>query len=341
MSSSRGGETHAGGGRKRDPEEHQKQRRRALQARHRATLASLFETLKTVVCPTSNKTPAKWKILDHAKGFLREQESYLSRLLMLKGIYLGNEDGPRSLEEVREEYRNVYPNRSSYRSRRKGYRWPGPDEEEEGAEESSEEEVVLEEVMDESVPSQSSVSSAPNILEFEGYMLFYRQTVEKLVYCGVLGPGQTGLPVVSDAISGLWDSMSPERRAAYQSFAPQQGPPSWGGLSDRPPGSEPHLQTSQADSQGATASSTSTYEEDLLQDACDVMKKEMDSAAKDSYEADDSRQSGDLEKLREVVMGLVKTQTPQKQETPQNLSVTDNYDELQLRCSESFDSEDM
>ena len=92
-------------------------------------------------------------------------------------------------------------------------------------------------------------------------MLFYRQTVEKLVYCGVLGPGQTGLPVVSDAISGLWDSMSPERRAAYHSFAPQQGPPSWVGLSDRPPGPEPHLQTSQADSQGATASSTSTYEE--------------------------------------------------------------------------------
>ena len=54
---------------------------------------------------------------------------------------------------------------SSYRSRRKGYGRPGPDAEEEGAEESSEEEG---EVMDESVPSQSSVSSAPNILEFEG-----------------------------------------------------------------------------------------------------------------------------------------------------------------------------
>lgn len=40
-------------------DEHQKQRRRALQARHRATLASLFDSLKTVVCPGSKKNPAK------------------------------------------------------------------------------------------------------------------------------------------------------------------------------------------------------------------------------------------------------------------------------------------
>lgn len=40
-------------------DEHQKQRRRALQARHRATLASLFDSLKIVVCPGSKKTPAK------------------------------------------------------------------------------------------------------------------------------------------------------------------------------------------------------------------------------------------------------------------------------------------
>nr|ANC96771.1 stimulated by retinoic acid protein 8 [Plecoglossus altivelis] len=338
MSSCRSGETPAGGGRKRDPEEHQKQRRRALQARHRATLASLFETLKTVVCPTSNKTPAKWKILDHAKGFLREQEAYVSRLLMLKGIYLGNADGPRNLEEVREEYRNLHPNRSSYHSRRKWYRLSGPDGEGEGAEESSEEEeAASEEVTDEPVPSQSSVSSAPNILEFEGYMLFYRQTLEKLVHCGVLGPGQTGLPVVSDAISGLWDSMTPERRAAYQRLAPQQGPPSWAVLSNRPP----HLQASQADSQGATASTASTYEEDLLQDACDVMKMEMDSSAKGSYEADSPHQTGDLEMLREVVMGLAEPPPLRKRDSAQNLSVTDNYDEFRLRCSESFDSEDM
>ncbi|XP_052357222.1 stimulated by retinoic acid gene 8 protein homolog, partial [Oncorhynchus keta] len=93
--------------RKRDTEEHRKERRRALQARHRANLATLFETLNTVVCPTSDKMPAKWKILDHAKGFLKEQEAHLSRLMLLKGIFLGNEDGPCSLEEVRAEYRRL------------------------------------------------------------------------------------------------------------------------------------------------------------------------------------------------------------------------------------------
>ncbi|XP_064175264.1 uncharacterized protein LOC135245848 isoform X3 [Anguilla rostrata] len=70
-------------GRKKEIAEHQKERRRALQARHRATLAGLFDNLRKVVCPLE-KTPAKWKILHHAKDFFQEQEAYLEKLLSLK-----------------------------------------------------------------------------------------------------------------------------------------------------------------------------------------------------------------------------------------------------------------
>ncbi|CAB1346364.1 unnamed protein product [Coregonus sp. 'balchen'] len=216
----------AGPRRKRDIEEHQKERRRALQARHRANLATLFETLKTVVCPTSYKMPAKWKILDHAKGFLKEQEAYLSRLLLLKGIFLGNEDGPCSLDEVRAEYRRLH----SLRSRRPGghRRHGGADGED--LIETSEEDSV-EETRDDSAPSQT-------------YLLFYRQTLEKLICSGVLSPGQTGLAVVSESISGLWDSFSPERRAAYQTCPPQQSTLGGKGARGRPPSwsyTKPHL----------------------------------------------------------------------------------------------------
>uniref|UniRef100_A0A8K9WMW9 STRA8 bHLH domain-containing protein n=1 Tax=Oncorhynchus mykiss TaxID=8022 RepID=A0A8K9WMW9_ONCMY len=305
--------------RKRDMEEHQKERRRALQARHRANLATLFETLNTVVCPTSNKMPAKWKILDHAKGFLKEQEAHLSRLMLLKGIFLGNEDGPCSLEEVRAEYRRL----QSHSRRPGGFRRHGGDDGEDLTETS--EEDSAEETLDDSAPSQTSINSLTNILEFEGYLLFYRQTLEKLVCSGVLSPGQTGLAVVSEAISGLWDSFSPERRAAYQTCPPQQSTLGWEGPAETPPNPVPdtHLHltlqpSTQANSQGA--SSPSSYEE---VGTC-----------------------GDFDKLREIykdIMCFVKTQMVEKPEHNQDvcLSAMRDHEEIFLQCSESFDSEDM
>ncbi|KAM6984706.1 stimulated by retinoic acid gene 8 protein homolog [Aplochiton taeniatus] len=319
--------------RDRPTDEHRKQRRRALQARHRATLVSLFESLKAVVCPHSNKTPAKWKILDHAKGFLREQEAYLSKLLQLKATFLSNESGPCSLEEVQEEYRNLYFNQG-----RQGPSCKAADGEE-GPKTS--EEDSAEEVTDESLPSQSSINSVPDILEFEGYLLFYRQTVELLVHYSVLSSSQTGLAVVSEAISGLWNSLSPERRALYQSCPLDQGPPTWAEVRD----SQVHL--SQADSQGATASSASTYEEDLLQDAYDVVKKEMDptvSIPTDSPIAvPQPSQCNDIENLQKIytdIMGFIKTKMVEKPAVVHGVSQSSDYEDFYLRCSESIDSED-
>nr|ANC96769.1 stimulated by retinoic acid protein 8 [Thymallus thymallus] len=294
--------------------------------------------------------PAKWKILDHAKGFLKEQEAYLSRLLLLKGIFLGNEDGPCSLEEVRAEYRRLQSHSSSLRSRIPGgHRLNGGADGEDLIETSEEDSV--DETLDDSAPSQTSINSLTNILEFEGYLLFYRQTLEKLICSGVLSPGQTGLAVVSEAISGLWDSFSPERRAAYQTCTPQQSTLGWEGPAERPPnpGPDTHLHftlhpSTQSDSQEATASSPS-YEEDLLQDAYDVVKKEMDSASEDSPVLAPP-QCGDFEKLREIykdIMCFVKTQMVEKPEHNQDLclSAMRDYEEIFLQCSESFDSEDM
>ncbi|XP_055761784.1 stimulated by retinoic acid gene 8 protein homolog [Salvelinus fontinalis] len=85
--------------------------------------------------------------------------------------------------------------------------------------------------------------------------------------------------------------------------------------------------------------------QDLLQDAYDVVKKEMDSASDDSPVLAPP-QCGDFEKLREIykdIMCFVKTQMVEKQEHNQDvcLSSMRDYEEIFLQCSESFDSEDM
>ncbi|XP_064819347.1 stimulated by retinoic acid gene 8 protein homolog, partial [Oncorhynchus masou masou] len=183
------------------------------------------------------------------------------------------------------------------------------------------------------------------------YLLFYRQTLEKLVCSGVLSPGQTGLAVVSEAISGLWDSFSPERRAAYQTCPPQQSTLGWEGPAETPPNPVPdtHLHltlqpSTQANRQGA--SSPSSYEEDLLQDAYDVVKKEMDSTS-DHSPVLASPQCGDFDKFRRSIrtscVSEIKTQMVEKPEYNQDvcLSATRDHEEIFLQCSESFDSEDM
>lgn len=61
------------------------------------------------------------------------------------------------------------------------------------------------------------------------YLYFYRQTLELLVRSGVLAPEQTGLAVVSEAISGLWSNLPPERRAAFQQCTLGASPYAWMG----------------------------------------------------------------------------------------------------------------
>ncbi|KAL2102871.1 hypothetical protein ACEWY4_002039 [Coilia grayii] len=329
-------------------DEQQKERRRALQARHRATLASLFDSLKMVVCPGSKKTPAKWKILDHAKGYLKEKESCLSYLLSLKRSYLERDDEPNSLEEVREQFRRLCSKCILEPSSRRGrYRTSVVRGSEEILEESGSE-VSPDDPMDDTPFSQSSDLSASNIKEFEGYLYFYRQTLELLVRGGVLSPEQTGLAVVSEAISGLWTNLPPQHRAAFQQCTLGASPYSWMGcfgeeedeedgnneeeeeeeeVGDQqlqlPRGGEcsqrscqfPSPKEKEEEEEGeeveeggdGEVSASSLLQEDLLQDAYDVVKKDMDSSALPSPALLPSS-GGDFEKLREIykdIMGFV------------------------------------
>ncbi|XP_062852511.1 stimulated by retinoic acid gene 8 protein-like isoform X2 [Trichomycterus rosablanca] len=324
----------AGWEKQKDCSEQQKVRRRALQARHRATLSSLFETLKNTVCPLSQttqntegssnqRTHAKWKILDHAKGFLLEKEAYLSKLLVLKEVYLVDAKGPKNLEEVREQYRRLY----SKGSGRQNHKACVPDMDE--GPESSDEDYTDEEV-DELSQSQSSGTSIPNIQEFEGYLLFYRETLELLLSSGVLSQGQVTLPVVSEAISGLWSSLSPQQRAAVRQRTLEQSSDSWDVKDNN---------TTIAHFTSVNSSGPSTLKEDLLQDACDVVQRDLDAATANSAAV---LQKCDYERLKQIyrdILSFIRSHMADGQELTQDLSQEDDYEELFLRCSESFDED--
>ncbi|KAM9467329.1 stimulated by retinoic acid gene 8 protein homolog isoform 2-T2 [Clarias gariepinus] len=312
--------------------------RRSLHTHHRVTLTALFEALKNKVCPSSQsahnceassdqRSPAKWKILDHAMGFLLEKEAYLSKLLALKELYLEEDGGPRSLEDVQEQYRRLY---SEHLSPLNSLHIGGhsctncvPDMVE--GHKSSEVDSSEEET-DELPQSQSSV---PNIQEFEGYLFFYSETLELLLRSGVLTPDQMGLSVVSEAISDLWRSLPPERRAEAQQHVLDQNSVSWEGQT------------------GITASvltclnqsASHVFEEDLLQDAYDVVQRDMDAASANRPAV---LQSCDYERLRQIyqdISGFIKNHMAEDQELPQDLPQAAEYEEHLLRCSEIFDED--
>ncbi|XP_047660123.1 stimulated by retinoic acid gene 8 protein-like isoform X2 [Tachysurus fulvidraco] len=323
-----------------DEGEQQTVRRRTLQTGHRDTLAGLFEELKNMVCPSSQsnhnckasynkRSPAKWKILDHAMGFLLEKEAYLSKLLALKD-YVDDDGGPKSLEDMREQYRSLYSKQSTLHISSHSCTDCVPVVAEDHE---SSEVVSTDEETD--AQSQSSETSVPNIQEFEGYLFFYSETIELLLRSGVLSPDQTGLPVVSEAISGLWSSLPPERREEAQQHALDQRSASW----------ESQTEISASHLTSLDPSASYTVEEDLLQDAYDVVQRDMDAA---SVNRPAVLPSCDYEKLKQIykdISGFIWNHVAQDQELPQleraefqDLSQASEYEDL-LMCSESFDDD--
>ncbi|XP_066579774.1 stimulated by retinoic acid gene 8 protein homolog [Amia ocellicauda] len=326
-------------------------RRRVLQAQHRATLAGLLDSLRDVVCPDARKNPTKWQLLRRAKRFLQQQERQLSRLLRMKEVYQVDTGGPCSMEEVREEYRNLYSFCSPKPAARPIRKLisPAPDLA------SHSEGQVLRGAGDVLV-SQSSICSLPNILEFEGYLFFYRQTLELLVTSGVLTPEQTGLAVVSEAISGLWATLPGERRAAIQACSLEREFCTCHGCPRDPLPSGPgdlaytqpvHLSTpldlSQVNSQGLSGSSGSTNEEDLFQDAYEMVQREMDTASENSptLECPDNSSVEELKEIYSEIMGFVKTQLSVEPELTEELCLAADYEAVFLRCTETFEDDDL
>ncbi|KAI5094109.1 hypothetical protein C0J45_15833 [Silurus meridionalis] len=271
--------------------------RTTLYTGHRATLVGLFEALENMVCPSGQSSY-------NCEGSFNQRSSakilrYVSFILL--EVYLYDDGGPKSLEDVRDEYRSLYSKGFLHISRHsRRARVPEVDESDENSDVDSTDEET-----DELLLSQSSESSIPNIQEFEGYLFFYSETLELLLRSGVLAPDQTGLSVVSEAISGLWSSLPQERRAEAQQHALDQSSVSLEGQSET------------TDSHLFSLNPSYAVQEDLLQDAYDVVQRDIDAA---SVNRPSVLQSCDYEKLRQIykdISAFIQNHMAEEQELPQ------------------------
>ncbi|XP_028381017.2 stimulated by retinoic acid gene 8 protein homolog [Phyllostomus discolor] len=182
------------------------------------------------------------------------------------------------------------------------------------------------------------------------YLNFYKQTMDLLTGSGMISSQEVTLPVVSAAISHLWQNLSEEKKAVFLEALAQKHSSLLGleGAAQEPACAEGSMKDSGVDSQGASCSLMSTPEEFLFEDAFDV------ACFLDKCEDPSTSSSGSLfaschpenpeekfqlyTQLVDFFNGLccVNTQ-PQQEPDPPPL----DHELLMLQCMETFDDEDL
>ncbi|XP_062957457.1 stimulated by retinoic acid gene 8 protein homolog isoform X1 [Cynocephalus volans] len=326
-------------------------RRRLSQARHRATMSVLFNNLRKTIYPQSDFTASKWQVLSKAKNHIQELEQTLDNLLKMKESFNLEDGNANTLEEVRKEYASLYCRNDSLVLNsfplNDSLPWcpteavgkdaeEGEDEEEEDQEEEEEEEQKEEEKNAE--PSHSPVTLSPDLMEFERYLTFYKQTMDLLTGHGIISSQEVMLPIVSAAISHLWQTLSEEHKASLLQACAQK---------HLPGPAEGSVRDSGVDSQGASCSLVSTPEEILFEDAFDVASFLDNSEAPNTSSPSSMFASCNPENPEEkfqlymqiidFLKDLCCVNTQLKQEP--DLPIDDEM--IMLRCLETFDDEDL
>ncbi|XP_054582358.1 stimulated by retinoic acid gene 8 protein homolog [Eptesicus fuscus] len=346
-------------------------RRRLSQARHRATLTKLFGNLRRIVYQQSDFTASKWQVLNRAKSHIQEQEQVLDNLLKVKESFKLQDGNANSLEEVKEKYARMFsrnhsllPNKVHPKDFDNLYPFEavGKDEEEEDDEEEEEEEEEEDEEEDEEEEKEeeeeeeekvellhSPVTLPPDLMEFERYLNFYKQTMDLLTRDRIVSSREVTLPVVSAAISHLWQTLSEERKASLLQALAQRhsGLAGLDGAPREPAYAEDSMKDSGVDSQGASCSLESTPEELLFEDAYDVAcfldKSEVPSTSSSSSMFASCKPENPEEKfqLYTQIIDFFKDLCcvhPQEKQDPE-LPMDDAM--LMLQCMETFDDEDL
>ncbi|XP_006261219.3 stimulated by retinoic acid gene 8 protein homolog isoform X2 [Alligator mississippiensis] len=321
-------------------------RRRLSQARHRATLAGLFNSLRETVYSQSDNLASKCQVLRKAKNYIQELEQTLGTLLKMKESFSLEDGNPSSLEEVKEEYIKMYFNHHSSAS-------PSDTTSESG----STMWYLIQEYEKKDVEGdgrsglmQSPTTSSPDLMEFERYLYFYKQTVDLLVENGIVCTEEVTLPVVSTAISHLWQELTEERRESVLQYCSQRQNvlPNARAQCSEPVCTEGSVRDSTANSQEASGSSVSTPEEVLFEDAFDVAagfldRNEMQTTSNlgSAFSGCTSENPEDIRQLYLQIIGFLKGLFFVNTPFPQGDSVQFDYETVMLRCTETFDDEDL
>ncbi|XP_020857984.2 stimulated by retinoic acid gene 8 protein homolog [Phascolarctos cinereus] len=310
-------------------------RRRLSQARRRATLAGLFNSLRRTVFSQSNSTAPKWQVLCKAKNYIQELEQTLDNLLKMKESFNLEDGNASTLEEVKEEYARMYSNNHSMTSEAMG---------ENGSAvwyliQEFDREVVEEE--EEERRGELSHSS-PDLMEFERYLYFYKQTVDLLIQNGVISPEQVVLPIVSTAISHLWQELPEEKRGSIlQACAQRQS----GFVNAEAPSREPvcaaegSVKDSGGGSQGASGFLVSTPEEILFEDAFDVATGATSPSS--VFAGCSSENPEENNHLYVQIISFLKGLFCANTQLPQEATIPLDDETVMLRCTETFDDDDL
>ncbi|XP_060100555.1 stimulated by retinoic acid gene 8 protein homolog [Heteronotia binoei] len=318
-------------------------KRRLSQARHRATLAELFKNLRETVYSQDNST-SKCQVLCKAKNYIQELEQTLENLLKMKEV-LNLEDGnPSSLEQVKEEYVKMYLNHYSSVPSSNDITHSGPTVW-----------CVVQEYEKNSVDAntgltQSPATSSPDLIEFERYLYFYKQTVDLLVDNGVVSPEEITLPVISTAVSHLWQGLPEERRNSVLQYCSQRQSfiSEVKAASQEPACTEDSMRNSGTNSLEASSSLRSTPEEILFEDAFDVASSFLDrnetqemSSQSSTFAGCNSESQEDSHHLYLQIITFLESLFFANSQPSQEEVFQLDYETVMLRCTETFDDEDL
>ncbi|NWH94678.1 STRA8 protein, partial [Aegithalos caudatus] len=180
------------------------------------------------------------------------------------------------------------------------------------------------------------------------YLYFYKHTVDLLIEHGIVCTGEVPLPVVSTAISHLWQELSEDSRDSILQYCSQRD-----FLMDpkadcpEPACTEGSVRDSGGNSEEASGSSVSTPEEVMFEDAFDVAAGFLDrskaqgmSSQSSAFASCTSENPEDHQKLYLQVTGFLKHLFFTNTQFCQEEDLHYDHETVMLRCTETFDDED-
>uniref|UniRef100_A0A8C3BA57 Stimulated by retinoic acid 8 n=1 Tax=Cairina moschata TaxID=8855 RepID=A0A8C3BA57_CAIMO len=286
-----------------------------------------------------------YQVLCKSKKYIQELEQTLGSLLKMKESFSLEEGNPSSLGEVREEYVKGYFN---------NHRTASPS----GAVSESDSTIwyLIQEcekqTMEEDgkpVFSQYPGASSPDLVEFERYLYVYKHTVDLLIEHGVVCTKEAPLPVISMAISHLWQELSEERRDSVLQYCSQRDflldPKA---ACQEPACSDGDMRDSQGNSEEASGSSVSTPEEVMFEDAFDVAAGFLNtnetqgmSSQSSAFASCTSENPEDDHRLYLQITEFLKSLFFANAQFCQEEDLQFDYETVMLRCTETFDDEDL
>ncbi|XP_035171228.1 stimulated by retinoic acid gene 8 protein homolog isoform X2 [Oxyura jamaicensis] len=197
--------------------------------------------------------------------------------------------------------------------------------------------------------TQYAGASSPDLVEFERYLYVYKHTVDLLIEHGVVCTKEAPLPVVSMAISHLWQELSEERRDSILQYCSQRDflldPKA---ACQEPACTDGDVRDSQGNSEEASGSSVSTPEEVMFEDAFDVAAGFLDtnetqgmSSQSSAFASYTSENPEDDHRLYLQITEFLKSLFFANAQFCQEEDLQFDYETVMLRCTETFDDEDL